>query len=154
VSVRLPKFVAIIDPVVVTAKRTASLDRVGFSQRQKNGMGYYLGPDQIQSMHPQYLTDVLRRVPGLRVSSSGSGGDVVTSSRGVSSLSGGDCVQYYLDDMPWQSAEPGDINNFVNGNEIAAVEVYQGSTTPAQYTRAGGGCTTIVLWTRFKIRER
>jgi hypothetical protein len=154
VSVKLPKFVAIIDPVVVNAKRTASLDRVGFSQRQKNGMGYYLGPEQIAMMHPQYLTDVLRRVPSLRVSSSGQGGDVVSSSRGTSSLTGGDCVQYYLDDMPWQSAEPGDINNFVNGNEIAAVEVYQGSTTPGQYMRAGGGCTTIVLWTHFKIRDR
>jgi uncharacterized protein (DUF2141 family) len=154
VSVKLPKFVATLDPVVVNAKRTESLDKVGFSQRQKNGMGYYLGPDQLKNMHPQYLTDVLRRVPGLHVQSSGTGGEVVTSSRGVSSLSGGDCVQYYLDDMPWQSAEPGDINNFVNGNEIAAVEVYQGSTVPAQYTRAGGGCTTIVLWTRLKIRDR
>jgi hypothetical protein len=151
VSVKLPKFVATIAPVVVNAKRSASLDKVGFNQRQKNGMGYYLGPEQIQNLHPQYMTDVLRRVPGLRVTSSASGGEVVSSSRGVG---GADCVQYYVDDQPWMSVEPGDINNFVNGNEISAVEVYQASTVPAQYTRAGGGCTTIVLWTRFKIRDR
>jgi hypothetical protein len=35
-----------------------------------------------------------------------------------------------------------------------AVEVYQGSNVPAQYSRGGEGCVTIVLWTRFKIRDR
>jgi hypothetical protein len=154
VTIKLPKFVAMIDPVVVTARRVASLEKVGFSQRQKSGMGYYLGPDEILTMHPNYLTDILRRVPGLRVSS-GPDGDVVTSSRGVTSLTGaGDCVQYYVDDMPWQSAAPGDINNFVNGSEVVGVEVYSGSTAPAQYTRAMQGCTTVVIWTKFKIRDR
>lgn len=154
VSIKLPKFVAIIDPVVVTAKRQASLDKVGFNQRMKSGVGFYMGPDQIQAIHPQYLTDILRRVPSLRVSSSPTG-DVVTSSRGVSSLMGNaGCVQYYVDDSPWQSASPGDINDFVNGNEVVGVEVYAGPGAPPQYTRGGQDCTTIVLWTKFKIRDR
>jgi hypothetical protein len=143
-----------IDPVVVTAKREASLDKVGFSSRQRSGQGYYLGPEQLQSIHANYLTDILRRVPSLRVVS-GPDGDVVTSSRGVTSLSGNSgCVQYYLDDMPWTSATPGDINQFVNGNEVVAVEVYAGPGTPAQYTRGMEDCTTVVLWTKFKIRDK
>jgi carboxypeptidase family protein/TonB-dependent receptor-like protein len=148
VTVKLPKFVAMMDPVVVKARSQAGLEKVGFAQRQKSGTGFYLGPDQLQNMNPQYLSDIMRRVPSLRVQSSPTG-DVVTSSRGT----GSGCVQYYVDDMPWMSAEPGDINNFVNANEVVAVEVYQASNTPGQYTRAGGGCTTIVLWTRFKIRN-
>lgn len=148
VSVKLPKFVAEMTPVVVNA-RVAALDKVGFAQRQRTGMGFYLGPDQLVNTHPQYLTDILRRVPSLRVNSS-SDGEVVSSSRGVG---GSDCVQYFVDDMPWQSVEAGDINQFVNANEVVAVEVYQATNTPAQYSRAGGGCTTIVLWTRFKIRD-
>ena len=148
VSVKLPKFVAMMDPVVVKARSQVGLEKVGFAQRQKSGMGYYLGPDQLQNIKPQYLTDILRRVPSLRVTGS-QNGDVVTSTRGV----GPGCVQYYVDDMPWMSAEPGDINNFVNANEVVAVEVYQETNTPGQYTRAGGGCTTIVLWTRFKVRS-
>ena len=151
--IKLPKFVAMIDPVVVKARRVASLDKVGFSQRQKSGQGYYLGPDQLQGMHPNALTDILRRVPGLRVSY-GPTGDVVTSSRGVTSLSGDNgCVQYYVDDMPWQSAMPGDINNFVNANEVVGVEVYAGPGAPAQYSRGMQDCTTVVLWTKFKIRD-
>jgi len=39
----------------------------------------------------------------------------------------------------------GDINHFVTGGEVVAVEVYQDLDTPGQYMRAGGGCTTIVL---------
>ena len=152
VTIKLPKYVAIIDPVVVTARRTASLDKVGFLQRQKMGTGFYLGPDQIQSMHPTYLTDILRRVPSLRIQSSPEG-DVVTSSRGVTSFSGSGCVQYFLDDMPWMSATPGDINQFVNGSEVVGVEVYAGPGAPAQYTRGMQDCTIVVLWTKFKIRD-
>jgi hypothetical protein len=153
VTIKLPKYVAMLDPVLVTARREASLDKVGFSKRQRTGMGYYLGPEQIQAMHPNQLTDILRLVPSLRISS-GPQGDEVTSSRGTTSLSGsGGCVQYFVDGMPWQSAEPGDINNFVNGNEVVGVEVYAGPGTPAEYSRGMQDCTTIVLWTKFKIRD-
>jgi hypothetical protein len=150
ITVRLPKYVNVMDPVVVTARRAASLDVVGFSQRKKFGMGYFLGPDQIQRINPIYLTDVLRQVPGIRVSST-SDGDIVVPTRGVS-LTGNACVQYYVDNMPWQSMQPGDINQFVSGHEIVAVEVYNGSGVPAQYSRAGG-CTTILLWTKSRIRD-
>ncbi|HEX2600541.1 MAG TPA: carboxypeptidase regulatory-like domain-containing protein, partial [Gemmatimonadaceae bacterium] len=44
VSIKLPKFVASLDPVLVTAKRVSSLDKVGFNQRKKSGQGYYIGP--------------------------------------------------------------------------------------------------------------
>ncbi len=147
-TIKLPKFVATIDPVVVTARREASLDKVGFTTRKKGGNGYYIGPEQLKDMHPNQLTDILRRVPSLRVSYSPQG-DVVTSSRGSS----GGCVEYYVDDMPWQSATPGDVNNFLNANEVVGVEVYAGPGAPAQYTRAMGDCTTIVIWTKFKIRD-
>ncbi|HYU52033.1 MAG TPA: carboxypeptidase regulatory-like domain-containing protein [Gemmatimonadaceae bacterium] len=153
VSIKLPKFVAMMDPVLVTARRVASLDKVGFNQRKRSGFGYYMGPEQIQKLHANYLTDILRLVPSLRVSYSPNG-DVVTSSRGPTSLmGGGDCVQYYVDDMPWMSATPGDINQFVNGSEVVGVEVYNGPGTPAQYSRAMQNCVTIVLWTKFKIRD-
>jgi hypothetical protein len=152
VTIKLPKFVAVLEPVTVTARRQGSLDKVGFNQRMKSGLGFYMGPDQIQAMHPNYLTDILRRVPSLRIVSTPTG-DVVTSSRGVTSLTSSPCVQYYVDDMPWMSATPGDINNFVNGNEVVGVEVYAGPGAPAQYTRAGQDCTSVVLWTKFKIRD-
>ncbi|MGZ3333265.1 MAG: carboxypeptidase regulatory-like domain-containing protein [Gemmatimonadaceae bacterium] len=148
VTMKLAKFVAVMDPILVTARRTAALDKIGFSQRKKSGAGYFIGPDRLEHMHPNAVTDILRMVPGLRVSY-GPYGDVVSSSRGT----GSGCVQYYLDDMPYTEATPGDITSFVTGGEVVAVEVYQDTNTPPQYTRAGTACTTIVLWTRFKIRS-
>jgi hypothetical protein len=150
VTIKLPKFVAVIDPVVVTAKRVASLDKVGFTQRQKSGTGFYLGPERIQMMNPNRLTDILRQVPGLRIGYSPEG-ETVSGSR---SATGSGCVQYFVDDMPWQAASPGDINNFVNAPEVVGVEVYQGPNTPPQYSRAMTDCVTIVIWTKFKIRDR
>ncbi|HXN75885.1 MAG TPA: carboxypeptidase regulatory-like domain-containing protein, partial [Gemmatimonadaceae bacterium] len=148
VTIKLPKFLAVMDPVLVIARRSAALDNVGFNQRKKFGVGYYIGPERLEYMHPSSVTDILRQVPGLRVSY-GPEGDVVSSSRGM----GGGCVQYYLDDMPYTEMTAGDISHFVTGNEVVAVEVYQDTNTPVQYTRAGASCTTIVLWTRFKIRS-
>ena len=147
VTIKLPKFVAVMDPILVTARRTAALDKIGFSQRRKGGAGFFIGPDRLDHMHPNSVTDILRMVPGLRVSY-GPYGDVVSSSRG-----GDGCVQYYLDDMPYTEATPGDITSFVTGGEVVAVEVYQDTNTPPQYVHAGNACTTIVLWTRFKIRS-
>jgi hypothetical protein len=149
VTMKLAKFVAVMDPILVTARRTAALDKIGFSQRKKSGAGYFIGPDRLEHMHPFSVTDILRMVPGLRVSY-GPYGDIVSSSRG-GGRSG--CVQYFLDDMPYTEATPGDITTFVSGGEVVAVEVYQDTNTPPQYMRAGTSCTTIVLWTRFKIRS-
>jgi hypothetical protein len=148
VTIKLPKFVAMMDPVLVTARRSAALDKIGFNDRKKTGFGYFVGPDRLEKLHPYQITDILRQVPGIRVNYSPNG-ETVSSSRGV----GSGCVQYFLDDMPFTELVPGDINHFVTGGEVVAVEVYQDSNTPARYMRAGASCTTIVLWTRFKIRS-
>ena len=148
VTVTLPRYVTIMDPVLVNARRTASLDRIGFVRRQKSGAGYFLGPDQIARMNPIQLTDLFRQVPGLRVQYSPQG-DVITSSRGV----GSSCTIFYVDDMRWQSVMPGDINTFVSAREVVAAEVYQSPNVPAQYSSGMGNCVTIVLWTRMRIRD-
>ena len=146
VTIKLPKYVAVMDPVLVTARRTAALDKVGFGQRRKSANGYFVGPEQIERMHPFYVTDVLRMVPGIQVVHTRTG-EAVRSSHDVGRPS---CVQYYVDDMPFTELEPGDANNFVNGGEIVGVEVYQPGMAPAQYTRALNACVTILLWTKFK----
>jgi hypothetical protein len=153
VTIRLSKFVAIMDPVLVTARRSAALDKLGFNQRKRSGFGRYIGPDRIQQMHAVYLTDILRQVPGLRTTY-GRNGPVVSSSRAFGTGFGGGCVQYYVDDMPYREMTPGDVNTFITGGEVVAVEVYDGISTPGRFIQAGGSsCTTIVLWTRFKVRD-
>jgi hypothetical protein len=147
VTLKLPKYVAVMDPVLVTARRNIALDKVGFNMRKKGAAGYFLDADRISRMHPFYVSDILRQVPGLRVSSGPHGEQIVSSTRDFRN-----CVQYWVDDVPFNELEPGEVNNFVNGSEIVAAEVYQSGFAPVQYARAGSDCTTIVLWTRFKVR--
>ncbi len=149
VTIKLPKYIAVMDPVLVTARRNVALDKVGFNMRRKSAFGYFLDADRISKMHPFYVSDILRQVPGLRVGYGPRGEAVVSSTRDIR----GSCVDYWVDDVPFLEIEPGDVNDFVNGSEVVAVEVYQSGTAPAQYVRNGGSCTTIVLWTRFRIRS-
>jgi hypothetical protein len=128
VTIKLPKFVAVMDPVLVTARRMSALEKVGFTRRQKSGFGYYIGPEQLQNMHVNKLTDLISHVP------------VVFDK----------CVQYWVDDMIYQELEPGDINFYLAPVEVVAAEVYPNLNTPARYMRFGG-CTIVVLWTRLKV---
>jgi hypothetical protein len=147
-TIKLAKFAAVMDPIRVIARTSDALDRVGFHERQRLGAGFYLGPDRLQEINAVMLTDVLRWVPSLRVTYTPAG-ESVSSSRGP----GGGCVQYFLDDMPYQETIPGDINRIMRGDEVVGVEVYQAAQVPAQYLRAGAACTTIVLWTRLKTGD-
>ncbi|HJQ10344.1 MAG TPA: hypothetical protein VJ840_04865, partial [Gemmatimonadaceae bacterium] len=132
-----------------TARRNVALDKVGFNQRKKSAYGYFLDADRISKMHAFYVSDLLRMVPGLRVVYGPRGEPVVTTGRAALHP----CVNYWVDDMPFVEMEPGDVNSFISGSEVVAVEVYQAGTVPAQYVRPGTACTTIVMWTKFRIRS-
>jgi hypothetical protein len=129
VTIKLPKFVEVMDPVLVTARKMSALDKVGFTKRRKARFGSYLGPEELQNIHLNNLTDIFSHVP----------------------VNFDKCVQYWVDDTMYQEMEPGDINSYLAGSEVIAAEVYQNLNTPAQYMRFGG-CTIVVLWTRLKIR--
>ena len=147
VSIKLPKFLEMMAPVLVTARRTAALDKVGFNRRRNTHFGFFIGPEELKDQHPANFTDILKRVPGLRVSA-GPHGDAVANGRGV--VNG--CMRYYMDDSPYEELKPGDVNHFVTARDIVAVEVYYGPETPPEYVRGGEACTTLVIWTRLKIR--
>jgi carboxypeptidase family protein len=153
VTITLPKFVALMDPVLVTARRNVILDAVGFNQRKKAGNGYFVGPERIASIHPNSVNDIFRQVPGLRVEYSGMHSSV-RQRRGVDSFRNlPPCVRYFLDGVPWLTTTPGDIEGFVNGNEVVAVEVYNSATVPARYMGGMGNCITALIWTHFKMLE-
>jgi hypothetical protein len=148
VTIALPRLVARMDPVLIQARRNAELDKIGFSRRRKTGFGYYISPDDLDKVRPAFVTDILKTVPGIRVLS-GLHGDVVFSARTM----GSGCMKYYLDDIPYQEMHPGDINTLVAANEVRAVEVYQETMVPPEYAKGGTSCTTVLLWTKFKLRN-
>jgi hypothetical protein len=151
VSITLLKAMNIMEPVLVLARRTRALERVGFERRRRLGFGYYFGPEEIDRIRPTKLTDVLRVTPGLMVRRGPYGNDVVTSIR--KSVVWGGCMYYYVDNIRWNSMTPGDINGYVSGRELVAVEVYPGAFVPVEYVGGAQNCGAIVIWTNMRIRD-
>jgi hypothetical protein len=150
VTVRMSKPARILDPVAVVAERSKEgLDQVGFNRRQKTGFGYFMSTEDIEKRQATRMTDLFRTVPSLRVVPSGMD-YVVESGRDVQ----GGCVRYVVDGSPYQALFPGDIDRLMPPHDVAAVEVYSGSSTPAEFQAPGNSsCTTIVMWSRFKVKK-
>jgi Carboxypeptidase regulatory-like domain len=151
VALRLERAVPRLSPVVVTAQ-TEALTKVGFEDRQKRGMGAFLGPEAIQRMQPQLVTSALRTLPGLRVVPTGDGRYTVQSSRSGGT---GGCVSYWIDGAPFRELAPGDVDNAFPASQIAAIESYQPGNVPPQFTSPGeSGCASVVIWTQASLRRQ
>jgi hypothetical protein len=151
VTVKMTDYVPVLSEMRVTAQREHGLSDVGFSDRKRSGMGYYLDSDALKNRQTTQFSDMLRTVPGIRVQPGGNGTNVITSSRDPT----GGCVTFYVDGAPWQQMTPGDLDTYVRPEEVAALEVYNGSTTPAQFQQAGqSGCTTVVIWTERRVNRK
>ena len=151
VTVKMADYVPVLSEMRVTAQRERGLSDVGFADRKKTGMGYYMDADQIKMRQTTQFSDMLRTVPGIRVQPGGNGTNIITSSRDPT----GGCVTFYVDGAPWQQMTPGDLDTYVRPEEVAALEVYNGSTAPPQFQQAGqSGCTTVVIWTERRISRK
>ena len=127
-------FVPTLAAVRVEAAQDKALADVGYLERKQTGIGQLHRRQPDQSRSRRSFSDVMRIAPGLRVQPSGDGRTyVITDSRSASN----GCVNYYVDDTPWTTMTPGDIDDFVRPSELVAVEVYHGSQTPPQFTGAG-----------------
>jgi hypothetical protein len=94
----------------------------------------------------------LRTIPGLRVVPTGSGGYTVESSRGAGA---GGCITYWVDGAPFREMSPGDLDNAFPASQIAAIETYQPTMVPAQFTAPGmSSCTAVVIWTQASVRRQ
>jgi hypothetical protein len=108
-----------------------------------------MGPDEIQQRQATRMTDLFRTVPSLRVVPSGMD-YVVESARDAQ----GGCVNYVVDGAPYKSLYAGDVDRLMPPNDVAAIEVYSGAGTPAEFQSPGSSsCTTIVMWSRFKTKK-
>lgn len=152
VTVKLGVFVPELSPVEVVSAREEGLQKVGFSDRKRSAAGgYFMDPDQLDKRRATMFTDLLRTVPGIRVSSGANGQQSISSTR---SATGGGCVTVWVDGAQWQSMEAGDLDSFVRPEEVAAVEVYNGISVPPQFVTVGQSCSAVVVWTKMRVQSR
>jgi hypothetical protein len=151
VNVQLGAFVPELSPVEVVSRRDEGLQKVGYLDRKRTAAGgYFLGPEQLEKRNALRFSDILRTTPGIRVQEQ-NGQAMISSSR---SSSGNGCVTMFVDGAQWQQLEPGDLDSFVQPGEVAAIEVYSGSATPAQFTTPGQDCASVVVWTKTRVLRR
>jgi hypothetical protein len=135
-DVRLQRIVN-LDSVRVLAQR--SRYREFEERRKRNGFARFMDTDAIAGRNAFEMSDLIRTIPGFRVS--GSGIDAkVTSSRGVTSIMGRCEVNIVMDRMQRQEI------NLIHPSSVGALEAYPaGGPTPPEYA---GTCGVIVIWTK------
>ncbi|MDH5758944.1 MAG: TonB-dependent receptor [Gemmatimonadota bacterium] len=125
----------------------------GFRHRKDTGMGTFITRSEIESRRPMYLSDVLRSVPGVEVSSEGRGNrPVIHMGRSL----GRRCSpQVFVDGMlanrPSTTGGPGGfrIDDVVSPGAVEAIEIYRGlSSIPPEFLNPDAQCGVIAVWTR------
>lgn len=134
VTVRLGAFVPVLEAVLVQARRDVALERVGFTARQRTGMGRYMTPEDLARRHAIEVSDFLRHLPPARESGFG-----------------GACTTYWVDGNRWWFGTP---DEFMTPQEVAAIEVYSGTFVPVEFQSFEGSCRVIVIWTKWKLGTR
>lgn len=168
VTVRLDEFVPIIESVVIQARHSAALERIGFTRRQRYGLGRYYEAKDLE--HVNNLDHFLQTIPVLRRQSglprlgggnrpnpdlidardAGPGGPrrrPPTPTEAAQNSETGACRAIYVDGVLTESVD------FLMPNEVAAVEVYSAAMTPSEFKKGYAHCSTVVIWTDWKLRR-
>jgi len=135
-----------LEAIQVTA-RPSHLEQNGFFARMEHGRGTLVTPQDMARIDPIIVSDVIReRVPGIRIQY-GAGGEarVVTTRASGLSVENPECVMEIFVDGMRQGDE--DLDRY-NPEQIQAMEIYQGVSTPIQFTSSFNACGVVLLWTR------
>jgi hypothetical protein len=148
VNVTMSDAVPLLETMRVEAAADKALSDLGYLSRKQTGMGYFMDGKMINNASISF-SDVMRVAPGLKIMPAGDGRSyVITDSRNAAN----GCVVFWVDGIEWQEMTPGDIDSYVRPDEVVAVEVYHGSSTPPQFQKAGqSSCASIVVWTQGKV---
>ena len=144
VAVRLVPTPQTLAPVVVASTdiRRYPPRLRAFHQRRERGFGRFFTAEDIDRRNPAFVTDLLRTVPGTRVTRRGGENVVTFRNQNCTPLiwiDGAPAVAGYLDPDIFQP------------NSLAGIEVYSGpATVPSElmWLRGKGACGVIALWTR------
>jgi hypothetical protein len=129
-------------PVVIAGRGRYTGPLRGFYERRDRGNGHFFTAEDITRRNPRVVSDLLRTVPGTRISSSG--GQTVITFRGMR------CTPLVWVDGAPASAAWLDPDMF-SVTTLAGIEVYPGpATVPAELTwvRGKATCGVIAVWTK------
>lgn len=117
-----------------------------FYDRSARGFGHFVTRDQIEKRNPMNLSDMMRMIPGARLTPIRGGGQAAL--RFSRAQGPRDCPpQYWVDGVKTWNLNIDDIVP----QDVEGIEVYSGaSTVPPQFNTKEGTtiCGVILIWTR------
>ncbi len=129
------------DIVVETEEPVLNKNLEGFYKRRDSEPGRFLTPEQVARISANRTTDILARIPGVRV----------VPGAMHSSFTLARCLRnrprVYIDGLEFFNV---DLDLTLNPSDVAAVEVYTGGAQiPIEFNRpARGRCGLVVIWTK------
>jgi hypothetical protein len=144
-DVTMPTVRSVMDTVKVFAQHVYDADNSGFLRREKMGFGHYFDVDQIARIQPYETTDLMRRVPSVRIQESGFTRRVL-----MRSMTGGMCEpDIYVDGMYMIGMSTNDLDMMVHPDQVAGVEVYTSPVeAPPDFQMGKNTCGVIAVWTQ------
>jgi hypothetical protein len=151
VTLTLGEKTATLDTVFVTARRNTTLDKNGFTARKRAGGGHFFTREDIDRRKPNAVSDMLKGLPSVTVTNR-VGGTVLSGRR----IIGGPppCTTVWVDGFEWASVMPGDLDMFINPDDVIGLEVYQAGEVPMKFRKFDRGCLTLVIWTEFRGKAK
>ena len=146
-TVRLTPGAIALEPVIVNAY-SIRLDQVGFYERKKRGVGSFLDRKQVEAMNVQTASDLLRKVPGMRLIPQ----TPRRNSSANATIGRGNCRFTFVVDgsLTLRDFEM----DAVAPHAIEGIEVYSGtSEIPANFraytsAQSTASCGIVAIWTR------
>lgn len=154
VELRLAPDAVLLAPLEVVARSTVPSPVLsGFEDRRRSAAsGWFFTREEIEEIGPALVSDVIARVPGVRLESSGRGTQRTVSMSRSAGLGGGACpVQVYVDGFKLNSSRSGEVavDETVSPRSVEGIEVYRGlSSVPAPFMNPEAHCGVIAIWTR------
>ena len=150
-----------LESITVAADEFRNPKLDGFSRRRRAGWGSHITREEFEEFAPMAVTDVLRRMPDVRIKPNPNYGagdsrrNLIESPRFAGRIVGGnECgMLYFLDGVPMGSTEDPafDLDRLIIVEHIEAIEVYAGpSQTPPELSHPGAACGVIAFWTRIQ----
>lgn len=149
VTLRMAALALPIEPLTVDARQAVNIGSLaGYYARaervQRTGIGRVITRDRIESRPVGAVSDILREVPGITVTSTPYGSGAVSFSGGARA---GCTPQVYVDGVLANRAGPALVNELVQAVDLEGIEIYRGLATMGEYYDRTG-CGVILLWTR------
>lgn len=128
-----------LEPLVVTARRQTRLERNGFYDRRRLGMGHTRTREDIDALNPFRFSDIFRTIPGVQVVP-------VRGGTGSALRMRGRCRPDLVVDGVTLSGVYS-IDDVVSAHDVEAVEVHSIGSVPLELARSSS-CGAVLVWTR------